>query len=467
MSAISKTKAISTFVLVMFITGAIDSIRNLPATALFGHSLIFFFALSACIFLIPAALISAELTSAWPHESGVYHWVRHAFGERIGFLAIWLQWINTMVWYPTILSFIAATIAYLIDPTLSENKLYLVSIILCTFWLLTFLNLRGVQTSARFASVCAVIGMIIPMALIIVLALIWLGEGRPLQVHITRHNIIPDLMHVHSWASLTAMVTAYLGIELATVHINKVEQPRKTFPKAMFYSTVIILTTMCLGSLAIAFVIPSKQISLVQGVMDSFNQFFHAYHLTWLTPVLTVMLIVGSVGGMINWIISPAQGLLQAAQHDFMPKFLQYENRHGAASRLLILQAVLVSLSCAAFLFMPTVNSSYWLLTDLSTQLYVIMYVILFCAAVRQRYLFPNLDRLFEIPGKKLGILIVAGLGLIGCALTLVVGFFPPSMLNVGGLLHYDIVFAAGLLILIFPVVFFYWYQKKRSAEKI
>src|SRR4051794_24153396 len=104
-----STEKISVLALVLLITGAIDSIRNLPATALFGSSLIFFFVLSAIIFLIPVALVSAELSSTWSEEEGgIYSWVQHAFGKTTAFIAIWLQWVNTMVWYPTILLFIAS-----------------------------------------------------------------------------------------------------------------------------------------------------------------------------------------------------------------------------------------------------------------------------------------------------------------------------------------------------------------------
>ncbi|MBM3191944.1 MAG: amino acid permease, partial [Chlamydiae bacterium] len=123
-------KKISAFSLALLIIAAIDSIRNLPSAALFGSSLIFFFALSALLFLFPTALVAAELTAAFPKEGGVYHWIRLAFGEKMGMIAIWLQWVNTMVWYPTILSFIAATMAYLIDPSLADNKTYLALMII-------------------------------------------------------------------------------------------------------------------------------------------------------------------------------------------------------------------------------------------------------------------------------------------------------------------------------------------------
>src|ERR1700733_8586487 len=191
MKAWSSDK-ISKLALVLLITGAIDSIRNLPGTALFGSTLIFFFIFSAIVFLIPVALISAELSSTWSEEEGgIYSWVKHAFGENVAFFTIWLQWINTLVWYPTILSFIAGTLAYLINPALAQNKYYLISVILIVFWSLTLLGLSGLRASAAFASFSALIGMILPMGFIIMLAIIWLVQGKPLAIDLHWQNLIP------------------------------------------------------------------------------------------------------------------------------------------------------------------------------------------------------------------------------------------------------------------------------------
>src|SRR5436190_1001749 len=96
-TTMNKITSISTFAMVMLITGAIDSVRNLPSNALFGSSLIFFTIMSAIFFLVPVALVSAELSSNQSQQkSGIYYWVKSAFGEKWAFLSIWLQWINTM-----------------------------------------------------------------------------------------------------------------------------------------------------------------------------------------------------------------------------------------------------------------------------------------------------------------------------------------------------------------------------------
>ena len=451
--------------LVMFIVSSIDNIRNLPATALFGEKLIFFFIFSAIVFLIPTALVSAELAATWSKEKGIYHWVKLAFGERFAFLTIWLQWINTMIWFPTILSCLAGAIAYLIDPALAQSKLYLVSVNLTVFWSLTIINMRGIHLSARFATVCALIGMLIPMILISFLGVIWVMLGKPAHVHLTLANSLPHFGGNQDWVALTAIMTAFLGMELAAVHVNDIRNPQKTYPKAMLYSVILILVTMIMGSLAIAFVMPRNQINLVAGTVQAFQEFFTAYHLTALTPIVIVMIIIGTAGQMVNWIVSPAKGLLQAAKDGYLPEVFRRENKHGVANVILLTQAILVSFLCLGFLLMPSINGSYWLLTDLSTQVYMIMYVLLFVTALRLKYAYPDQVRPFAVPGGKFGLWLITLLGLIGCGITIFVGFFPPSGIDVGGKMHYEIVFTLGMVAMIAPVLLFYGYNKRQVRK--
>lgn len=449
--------------LVLLITGAIDSIRNLPGTALFGSTLIFFFIVSAIVFLIPVAFISAELSSTWSEEEGgIYAWVKHAFGEKWAFLTVWLQWINTMVWYPSIIAFIAGTAAYFVNPELATNKIYIVSVIMIVFWGMTLVSLRGICASARFAAFCAVVGMIIPMIIILILGAVWLFQGHPLQVNFTWHNMIPHFGHNESWISLTAIMTSFLGMELASVHVKQIENPKKNFPRGIFYSVILIAVTMIFGSLAIAFVMPREEISLVAGTMQAFTSFFGVYHLEWMIPIITGMLLIGGLGQMTNWIIAPVKGLLVAAESGFMSKKLTKRNAQDVPSNLLILQATLVTLLCSAFVLLPSVNGIYWLLTALSTQLYMLMYVMMFIAAIKLKKSHAHLPRPFAVPGGKAGYHFACILGLIGCVVTLIVGFIPPEMLDIGSVLRYETTFCAGFVGLLLPSLFFFYYRKKR-----
>lgn len=462
-----SSEKISVFALILLITGAIDSIRNLPGTALFGSSLIFFFIFSAIVFLIPVALVSAELSSTWSEEEGgIYSWVNHAYGENVAFFTIWLQWINTLVWYPTILSFIAGALAYLVNPELAQNKYYLITVILTIFWSLTLVGLSGLRTSAKFAGLCAIFGMIIPMGFIIFLAIIWVIKGNPIAIDLSPSQLLPHWKDSQSWVSLTAIMTSFLGMELAAVHVRNVKNPQTNFPRAMFFSVLLILTTMILGSLAIAFVLPKEQISLVDGVMQAFSNFFQAYHLTWLMPVLIFLLLLGSLGSMINWIISPAKGLLMAANHNFLPQSMCRLNKHGVASRILITQALLVTVLCSGFLLFPSVNAIYWLFTDLSTELYIMMYVLMFIAAWNLKGKFAHLKRPFAIPGGKIGYYFTCFLGLCGCTMTLIVGFIPPvEFMNFGSASHFRLVFSLGIFLMLLPAILLYW-RKRRITNQ-
>lgn len=454
---------ISLFSLVLLIVAAIDSIRNLPMTAIFGSSLIFFFLFSALIFLIPISLVSAEFSSRYPEEGGVFHWVRYAFGKRIGALAVWLQWINTMVWYPTILSFIAGTAAYLINPALAQCKSFLVSVILLIFWGLTLVNLRGIRVSAKVNSFCGTIGTLLPMGFLILLGIGWALTSHPIQISFAWDALLPGLNKSENWASLIAIMASFLGMELSGVHVADIENPQKNFPKALGYSVLILLGTMIFGALAIAVVIPHPEIRLVDGIMQTFTTFFHAFRLPFLIPVLAVLIIIGSTGGMINWLLSPAKGLLQASEYGFLPAFFTVKNKQGVPVRILLAQAILVSFFCLAFILMPTINAFYWFLTALSTELYMLMYVLIFLAALKLGR--PAKESMsYQIPRgtRKLSCLI----GLFGCILTILIGFERPAGVDVGSAMRYATFIACGNLLMISPIVLLWIYQRRKEASK-
>lgn len=457
-------KKISFFSLAILIIAGIDNMKNMPSAALFGSSLFFFFTLSAILFLIPTAFISAKLSATFPDKGGVYHWVEKAFGKRWGMTAIWLQWINTMVWYPTMLSFIAGTLAYLIDPKLSENKIYLVSTILIVFWGLTWVNLKGIHASAKLTNICALIGTILPMCFLVGLGAMWLLSGKHLQISFARQGLIPSLSHAEGWGSLVAVMASFLGMELSGVHVNDVNQPQKNFPKAIGLAVLFIFLSMSLSSLSIAAVLPKEKINLISGVMQVFQSFFEVFGFTKLTPLLAFSIVIGSVGTMVNWLISPAKGLLHAAEFGFLPPFFGQKNRAGVASKILLAQAVLVTVFSLVFLLGPGVNLFFWFLTALSTQLYMVMYLLMFCAALKLHYKYPELPTFIKIFGKNGAVWIFSLLGLLGSLLTIVVSFFPPEGLAIDRPMHYIFMIGLGNIVTLSPLILFFVYQKKRGG---
>jgi amino acid transporter len=460
-------KKISFLSLLILIIAAIDNVRNLPAAALSGSSLIFFFTIAALIFLIPTALVSAELSAAFPQHGGVYQWVRLAFGKRWGMAAIWMQWINTLVWYPTILSFIVVTSAYVIDPDLGENRAFLVIGMLVLFWGVTLVNMRGLNVSALLNNIFCVMGTMIPLAVLIVLGMVWVFSGQPLQVDMNPSTMVPSFSDGDSWTTLVVIMASFLGIELSGVHVHDIINPQRNFPRALLLAAVFIFLTMVLGSLSIAFVLPGEDISIIAGVMQVYSNFFKHFDLEWLTPILTLLIVIGSTGTMINWIISPAKGLSHAAEYGFLPPLFVKLNKNGVASNILLAQAVLVSVFSLLFL-VESINGFYWFLTALSTELYMSMYVLMFLAALRLHYTHADRDGCFKIPGGAIGLWAIAFLGLIGCLSTIGVSFLPPPHVDVGTPWRYFLMICTGNVVTIVPLFLIYAYEsKKRSLEAI
>ena len=222
---------------------------------------------------------------------------------------------------------------------------------------------------------------------------------------------------------------------------------------------------MLLGSLTIAMIIPENTISLLSGVMQVFSILLNDYGLGSLLPVMTLLIVIGSIGNITNWLISPAKGLLHAAEYGFLPPFFSHKNKHGVASRILIAQGLVVSAFCLIYFLIPSVNGFFWFLTALSTELYMIMYVLMFLAALKLHHNHKDRPQVFKIPGKHIGMWTTCVLGLIGCIATIAVSFFPPENVDVESKTRYLMLIIMGNIVTITPVLLFFYYKKKKSQS--
>lgn len=434
---------------------AICNIKNFPLLAEYGFSVIVFLALSAIFFFLPVALVSAELASGWP-ERGVYTWVKAALGPRLGFLAIWLEWIENVIWYPTILSFIVTTFAYIINPALATNKFYVMGAILFTFWTVTAINFLGMRVSGWISSLAALFGTIVPIVLIIVMGAFWIFSGHPVQIQWGWKNLLPDLGSVNQLVLLSGVLLGLAGMEMSAVHAKEVEHPKRDYPRGIFFSAVLILLFSTLGALAIAAIVPNSQIQLASGGMEAFRYLFEAFHMPWAVPFIAAITTFGALGMMSTWIVGPSRGLYATAEHGDLPPLFHKANAQGMPTHILIIQGVIVTVLSLVFLFMPSVNSSYWALIALASLLYMLMYILMFIAAIVLRYKHPNVSRLYRIPYGNVGIWIVSLLGMAGSLFGVVVSFFPPSQIDTGSLVVLEVFLAgAAIFFCVTPLLIF------------
>lgn len=450
--------------LIMINIAAICSIKNFPLISVYGFSTITFLVLGSLIFFIPVSLVSAELATGWP-QRGVYIWVKEALGGGAGFLAIWLQWIENVIWYPTILSFIGATFAYVINPALAENKFYILGVILVAFWVFSYLNMKGMKISGAISTVSAILGTIIPAIFIIILGISWYASGHPMEITISKKALFPDLTSIHQLVLFSGVLLSLAGMEMSAVHALEVKHPAKDYPRAILLSAIVILVLYALGSLAISMVVPAAKLNLAAGAIEAFTYFLEEYHLKWLLPVMAIAMTIGGLGAMSTWIVGPTKGVLTAAIEGDLPPLFQKVNEKNMPVALLITQGIMVSFLSLVFLFMPSVSSSYWILSNLTVILYLVMYILMFISAIVLRYKYPNTPRPYKIPGGNFGMWIVAGIGFLGSLLVFFLGFVPPAQVTIGNTLPYECFLIGGLIFFcIIPIIIFC--LRKRSWKK-
>jgi amino acid transporter len=403
------------------------------------------------LFFIPSALVCAELATGWPRSGGVYRWVSEAFGEKCGFFAIWISWMLSISWFPAVLTFTAAAAAYIFMPELIHHKGYMVCVMLAVFWLATFWNFFGMQVSGWISSIGAILGTIIPGFLIIGLGLLWLFLDKPLKIDMHWHTLIPEF-DIANMVFFAGVLLAFAGMEISAYHAREADNPQKDYPPAILISSIIILLISIMGSLSIAFVVSHHEVSLFAGLMQAFSEFFGAFDLLWVVPILGAFALIGSLAGINTWIVGPAKGILASSEDGFLPPLLQKLNKHDMPIGTLFFQAIVGSLLTCVFFFMPNVNSAFWIITALTIQFAMIMYILIFASAIKLRYRQKDVYRSYRIPGKtNMGMWLAAGTGLLICVFGFFICFMPPAQFDTGAIVFYESYLIGGLVLLSLP----------------
>ena len=441
-----RGKALSVFSLTMINVIAIDSLKNLSINAAMGWHLIIFYALVAVFFLLPSVLITAELATHYPEEGGVFAWVSQAFGPRIGFLNIWLQWVYNVIWYPTILSFITANFFYWIAPQAIQYPALMMACMMGFFTLSTVLNTLGMRLSGMLSILSALVGTLFPMLVLIILAVFWLiaGHGSAPQVSVTDITI-SQAMDWHHLMFIVSLFFSFMGLEMSAVHVKDVANPRRDYARALAYSAIIIFLTLLCASMAITLVVPGGQLNIITSLDDAFLAFLSAFGLQQYLPWILFSIIVGAFGGMAAWVIGPAKALSVAAKAGCIAPVLGKTNRYEVPVVLLAIQWVLVLALTLGYVFFDGLQHWYWLLSDLSAEIALLFYVVLFLAAWKLRAGAAPHPEAFSIPGGRLGLMLVVLVGVFSCLVAMGVGFIPPTGMTHAMIWLHELVLVLGL----------------------
>jgi amino acid transporter len=419
--------------------------------AVYGLAAVFLYILPAIVFLLPTSLVSAELASGW--NGGVYNWVSQGLSKPLGFLAVWCQFAMTIFYYPSLLAYVASTLAYVFNPALASSGLWTAAVIMICFWSGVYISSQGTKSVAGLSSAGLVIGTLIPGTLLVVLGFVFLGQGNPSAAPMTADHLLPAWTGLASLVLIVNNFLSYSGMEMNAVHVNTLRDPGKEYPKAIFLAMGLVLAIFILPALAISWVIPSQNLSLTAGVMQAFDAFFAHFSIQWLTPILGVMLVIASLGGMLTWLAGPSKGLLLISrQEGYLPPVLQKLNKHGVQQNILVAQGIVTTVIALAYAFIPNVSSAYWIFSVITTQVYLIVYLLMFVAAVRLRRTQPDHPRGYRAPA----LVALCVVGFLASSAAMLIGFVPPSQFGGGGPVTYLAIVLGGLLVvgLLIPYLF-------------
>nr|WP_226925043.1 APC family permease [Georgenia thermotolerans] len=449
---------ISWVALALMTTSSVASLRPAPTMAVYGLAAVFLYLLPAIVFLLPTSLVSAELASGW--KGGVYNWVALGISKPMGFLAVWCQFAMTIFYYPSLLGFVASTLAYVFNPALASSGVWTALVIVVVYWTGVWVSSRGTKGVAGLASGGLIIGTLIPGVVLVVLGLVFLGQGNPSAAPMTADHFLPQ------WAGLASLVLivnnflSYSGMEMNAVHVSSLKEPAREFPRAIFLAMGLVLLIFILPALAISWIVPAETLSLTAGIMQAFDAIFGEFGVQWLTPIFGIMLVTASLGGMLTWLAGPSKGLLLISrQEGYLPPFLQRLNKHGVQQNILVTQGVVTTVIALGYALIPSVSSAYWLFSVITTQVYLIMYLLMFVAAVKLRRSHPDHPRGYRAPM----LVSLCGVGFAASLAALLVGFIPPSQFGGGNEGIYFVIVAGGALGLGLLVPFLFYRLRKPS----
>jgi len=446
--------------LAMLIVANTGSIAQLSDSAEFGLGAVTVYLLPALLFLIPVAAVSAELAMGW--EGGIFSWVRAAFGDRWGFQATWLQWIQSVALYPSLLSFAAASLAAAVGrPDLAGNGLYVGAVVLVVFWLATFIVSRGMGATAKAGSIGLILGTVIPAMALILFMFAWLIDGKHSDTPLAAADLVPPVHGLASIALVVGTFVAFAGLEVNAVHIRQLRGRPKAYVPAVLLGVIIIFTMYCLGSIAISVVVPTDVLNLNAGAAQAFDAYGAGFGVPALGNLLSAALAIGALAASIVWVAGPSRSLLLVARAGYLPPRLQKVNRAEVQTPILVLQGLIVTILALVFVVLPNTSTAFVVLQDMTVILYMCMYILMFAAALKLRRSQPDVHRPLRVPALWL----FAGAGMLAALAAIVLGLTPPSQLAKTPVAEYAGGVIVGVIVLAVPCQLIYHWRRPAWAR--
>lgn len=393
---ISHSKTLRQRDMVLFTVSAILLLDTLTAAASVGAPAVFWWLFLGVIFFIPFAMICAEMGCAYPEQGGIYAWIRDGFGGRWASRATWCYWVNTAVWIPAIFLLFAGVFKQMFFPDLSLGWQITIGVVLT--WLAVAVNVMTLDVGKWIPNLGAILKVIIFIAIIIG-AYNYIGSNG-MANPLTPATLKPDWSN--SLQYIPAIIYGMLGFELVSAGSAEMKNPARDVPRAIFISGSIIIVLYLLGTIAVLAAIPSGDINLVEGLIDTLQLFFGD---SAAGRVFVMALGIGALytffSNGVTWALGCNRAAAEAAIEGELPKIFALESKNlGTPIGAAVLMGLVSTVVLILYGMLAGSNEDlFWSLFAFSAVIFLLPYQGMLLAFIRMRIRDPDHHRPYAVPG--------------------------------------------------------------------
>ncbi|EJT5939016.1 TPA: glutamate:gamma-aminobutyrate antiporter [Clostridium perfringens] len=423
-------KSLTLFGFFAMTASMVMAVYEYPTFATSKLHLVFYLLLGGFLWFIPVALCAAEMATVdgW-EKGGVFTWTGKNLGKKYGFANLFFEFFEITVGFVTMIYFILGALSYVFDwPALNSNPMIKFIGVLVIFWILALSQFGGTKYTAKIAKIGFIVGILLPAAILIILALVYIIQGNPIYIS-SKDTFVPDFTKVNTLVVFVSFILSYMGVEASATHANEMDNPKKEYPLAMLLLVIVAIVVSTLGGLAIAAVIPQNQINLSAGVVQTFVVLLGHFtaNNTILVKIIALLLAFGVIAEVSSWVVGPTRGMIIAAEEGAIPKSWAKTNEHDVPVYLVIAQGIIVSIWDAVLTFgAGGSNLSFLAAMSLTVVIYLSGYILFFVGYIKA-ILGEGLNGAYQMPGGKPVKIIVAIIGLATSIFAFFISFVPPT----------------------------------------
>ncbi len=429
--------------LVFFYVCALFGIRLIPLAASVGPGVVVLWALAMVVFFVPQALTVVDLSTRFPGEGGIYLWSKEAFGEFHAFITAWAYWSSGLVFFPSVLLFVATQAAFVVPGTshLAEQPVFLTGVSLAGVAAIFLLNLVGLRASTALHNISGV-ARFVAVGFVVVLGVgSWVRFGS--ATDLSWRNWIPGLDTVKDLVFLSTFAYMFSGVESASNLGEEVKDARRDIPRAIVTSGGLITGLYVLASLALLMALSPGELTGLQGfssaITASATRLGGEGFAAWATSVGSLLLIVVMLGMMSVWFAATARLPFVIGLDRYLPPlFGRLHPRFGTP------WVSLASLAAATAFFVVLsglggkAEQVYKILVSLEIVIFFIPYLYMFSALVRLVGR-DGTEGAIRVPGGWWGGVLVGCTGLLVTAGTLVMALIPGEEVESHRFFYYSV----------------------------